>query len=132
MLAQMGGGDGMMEDGEDGGDGQGGMEIVLSEEDAAAVARLQELGFDEHDCVQAYMVRPPARTSAARRGESTAGCPPRRGSNGAPPPPTRTGLRQELRARRKLPLRRGLRRHGTALRRNCSEEAASIFWLGPP
>ena len=75
MLAQIGGGDGMMEDDEEGGDGQGGMEIVLSEEDAAAVARLQELGFDEHDCVQAYMARAPARTSAARRGESTAGCP---------------------------------------------------------
>jgi UV excision repair protein RAD23 len=54
LVAQLGAGAGGGEEGE--GEGEEGMEVELSEEDAAAVERLAALGFDRDACVEAYII----------------------------------------------------------------------------
>ncbi|KAG6968048.1 hypothetical protein JG688_00006007 [Phytophthora aleatoria] len=53
MMASMGGGGGL--EGLGGGAGAGGHRIMLSEEEAAAVDRLCEMGFERTDVIQAYL-----------------------------------------------------------------------------
>nr|QTX15990.1 UV excision repair protein RAD23 [Phytophthora infestans]QTX15996.1 UV excision repair protein RAD23 [Phytophthora infestans]QTX16003.1 UV excision repair protein RAD23 [Phytophthora infestans]QTX16060.1 UV excision repair protein RAD23 [Phytophthora infestans]QTX16070.1 UV excision repair protein RAD23 [Phytophthora infestans] len=55
MMASMGGGAGLEGIGGGAGAGAGGHRIMLSEEEAAAVDRLCEMGFERTDVIQAYL-----------------------------------------------------------------------------
>ncbi|POM74116.1 UV excision repair protein RAD23 [Phytophthora palmivora] len=55
MMASMGGGGGLEGLGGGAGAGAGGHRIMLSEEEAAAVDRLCEMGFERTDVIQAYL-----------------------------------------------------------------------------